>query len=126
MDAAAAQRVDVENISRLNLIRRVGWSIESPSDHMTLRQWLTSPPDDLLLQTRRTRTRKPDRIADGTMRAIRGFAPEWDACPARTPRTSRPAPRTAESMTIVRRIAPDVHSGRPLPMIGHASPRPRG
>lgn len=106
MDVAHAYKVDVEDISWVNLTRRVAWYVERPRNNQTLRQWLTDPGNDLMMNKRGVRERKTTTLTDTLMREIRAFRPTWEPPPPGKPRQGKPEPRKKESLVIVAKLAP--------------------
>jgi hypothetical protein len=106
LDISVKRKMDIEDISWVNLIRRIAMYVSEPVPGQTLREWLTNPKLDLLLAKRGTRKRSPDKLPKPLLKDIRSFCSEREVPPWRKPRHGKPEPRTKKSLIIMAGIAP--------------------
>ncbi len=106
LDAAASRKMDVEEISWVNLLRRVSMYASSPIAGTTLRSWLCDPRRELYLAKRGVRQHSRQGLDPPLIADIRAFATEWDTPPPRKPRQGKPEPRTKKSEVIIAHLLP--------------------
>jgi len=106
LDISKRRRLTPDAVSWTNLMRRIGWYLARPDRPQSLWDWLTDPKNELFLEKRGTRKRKPDKLDGQLGSALRKKPVEWTLPPPRTPRQGKPAPRKSNSQTIVAKITP--------------------
>lgn len=105
---AAANGWHEDQVSWLNLMRRISWYAEKPGKYGTdLRSWLVTKASVLALEKRGVRKRRREALPPATLRACQKVPepPNPQALNLSKARQSKPQPRAEPSKTIIGRLS---------------------